>query len=279
MAPIGPDQDDDNIFSVLTETQGSESSGEEQIPTNQNVLQQVQTAVSESTLTEPPFHSPQNSSSLQGCSSWPHNVSPSQNSMASQSNYLVDSSPIASRPQRISGCPQQDGMGHDVFKMVEDSTTISPEGKHARKKRSKEALEPPQASPTKKLKKKKKDSVIQEVVPPPQIDLQQDAPLTREQWVKHQEAVDKRFDQLTRSFQKKQDKMQKRSKARQKEQLVTIKQLQESLDRTNSGINAYIQDREGEEMITTTKLFKTLKKYIPDLIKEEKQDKRLLLHS
>ena len=100
--------------------------------------------------------------------------------------------------------------------------------------------------------------------------------------MKHQEVVDKRFEQLALSFQKTQKKMQRqktRSKARQEEQLITIRQLQESLDRTKSGINAYIQDKEGEEMITTTKLFKTLKKYIPDLIKEEKQDKRLLLYS
>ena len=43
MSAIAPDQDDDNqFFNVLTEPQDSESSGEEQIPTNQNVLQQVQ---------------------------------------------------------------------------------------------------------------------------------------------------------------------------------------------------------------------------------------------
>ena len=43
MSAIAPDQDDDNqFFNVLTEPQDSESSGEEQIPTNQSVLQQVQ---------------------------------------------------------------------------------------------------------------------------------------------------------------------------------------------------------------------------------------------
>ena len=78
------------------------------------------------------------------------------------------------------------------------------------------------------------------------------------------------------SFQKTKKKLQKqkaRAEARQQEQLITIKQLQESLDRTTSGIKSYIQEKEGEEVVTTSKLFKTLKKYIPDLIKEEKQDK------
>ena len=168
-----------------------------------------------------------------------------------------------------------------IFLKLEDSTTIRPEVKLH--KRSKKALEPPQASPAKKLKKKKKDPVIQEVVPPLQNDLQQGAPLTVEQWMKHQEVVDRRFEQLALSFQKTQKKMQRqktRSKAWQEEQLITIRQLQESLDRTTSGINAYIQDKEGEEMVTTTKLFKTLKKYIPDLIKgKTRQNKRLLLHS
>ena len=38
MAPIAPDQDEDNqFFNVLTEPQDSESSGEEQIPMNQSV--------------------------------------------------------------------------------------------------------------------------------------------------------------------------------------------------------------------------------------------------
>ena len=38
MSAIAPDQEDDNqLFNVLTESQNSESSGEDQIPTKQNV--------------------------------------------------------------------------------------------------------------------------------------------------------------------------------------------------------------------------------------------------
>ena len=108
MVPIGPDQDDDNqFFSVLTEPQDSESSGEDQIPSNPSVLQPVLPTVSESTLTEPPSQSPaqphQDPSLLQSCSFWSHSLSPSQSSPAAQTSALPDTSPIPRHPQRISG--------------------------------------------------------------------------------------------------------------------------------------------------------------------------------
>ena len=205
MAPIGPDQDEDNQFySVLTEPQDSESSGEELIPTNQSVLQPVHPTVSDSTLPEPLPQSPQNPSLLQSGSLWTHSLSPSQMSPAAQTSGSLDTSPIASRPQRISGCPQQD-MAYDVFEGLEDSNTVVPERKPH--KRSKRSPDPPRPSPVKKLKKKK-DPVIQEAVPPLQDDLQQGAPLTVEQWLKHQQVVDRRFEQLALSFQKTQEKLE-----------------------------------------------------------------------
>ena len=86
MSAIAPDQEDDNqLFNVLTESQDSESSGEDQIPTNQNVLQQVQSTGSGSSLPEPT--APQDPSLQQGCSFWPHTVSPSiQSSPAAHLN-------------------------------------------------------------------------------------------------------------------------------------------------------------------------------------------------
>ena len=148
MSAIAPDQEDDNqLFNVLTESQDSESSGEDQIPTNQNVLQQVQSTGSGSTLPEPT--APQDPSLQQGCSFWPHTVSPSiQSSPAAHLNDSDDSSPTASRPQRISGCPQQDGMGIDIFATLEDSSAIEPEVNI-------HTTEPP-ASPIKKLKRKRR---------------------------------------------------------------------------------------------------------------------------
>ena len=158
-------------------------------------------------------------------------------------------------------------MGRDAFATLEEPSALEPEVNIT--------LDPP--APSKKPKKKRKrvpDS--QEMIPPPQHDLQPNAPFTMDQWMKHQEKVDSRFEELTLAFEKSEKKRQKqktRAKARQQEQQITIQQLQDSLERTTSGIKSYIQEKEGEEVVTTTKLFKTLKKYIPDLIQEVKQDK------
>ena len=250
MSAIAPDQEDDNLlFSVLTESQNSESSGDDQIPTNQNIPQQDQ------------------STGNQGCSVRPHTISPSTQSSPAVHLYDSDDNPSARRPQRISGCPQHDGMGMDVFATLENSSALEPEVNI-------HTLDPP--APIKKPKKRKRVQDSQEVVPPPQNDLQPDAPLTMEQWMTHQRKVDSRFEELALAFQKTKKRLQKqkaRAKAQQQEQQITIQQLQESLDRTTSGIKTYIQEKEGEEVVTTTKLFKTLKKYIPDLIQEVKQDK------
>ena len=158
-------------------------------------------------------------------------------------------------------------MGRDVFATLEDSSALEPEVNI-------HTLDPP-ASLKKPKKKRKRVPEPQEMVPPPQNDLQPDAPLTMDQWMIHQRKVDTRFEELALAFQKTKKRLQKqkaRAKAQQQEQQITIQQLQESLDRTTSGIKTYIQEKEGEEVVTTTKLFKTLKKYIPDLIKEVKQD-------
>ena len=144
MSAIAPDQEDDNqLFSVLTESRDSQSSGDDHIPTNQNIPQQDQ--------------------STENHSFWPHTISPSnQSSPAAHLDESVDIS--SSRPsQRISGCPQQDGMGRDAFATLEESSALEPEVNIL-------TLDPP--APSKKPKKKRKrvpDS--QEVIPPPQHDL------------------------------------------------------------------------------------------------------------
>ena len=102
-----------------------------------------------------------------------------------------DSSTMASRPQRISGCPQQDGMGINIFDSLENSTPIESEV-------NTHTPDPP-IPPIKKLKKKKKAPVSQEVVTPLQDDLQPGAPLTVDQWMIHQKKVDDRFEQLALS--------------------------------------------------------------------------------
>ena len=54
MSAIAPDQEDDiQLFNVLTESQNSESSGDDQIPTNQNMPQQDQSTEAGSLLINP----------------------------------------------------------------------------------------------------------------------------------------------------------------------------------------------------------------------------------
>ena len=161
MSALAPDQEDDNqLFNVLTEPLDSDSSGEVQIPTNQTALQQVQSTGPGITLPEPSSTSPQNPSLQQGCSFWHHSISTSiQTSPADHMNDSDGSFPIASRPQRISGCPQQDGMGINISDSLENSTPIESEV-------NTHTPDPP-IPPIKKLKKKKKAPVSQEVVTPP----------------------------------------------------------------------------------------------------------------
>ena len=158
MSAIAPDQEDDiQLFNVLTESQNSESSGDDQIPTNQNMPQQDQSTEAGSLLINP-----QNPSLNQGCSFWPHTISPSiQSSPAAHLYDSDDNSSTSKRPQRISGCPQHDGMGRDVFATLEDSSALEPEVN----------IHTPDP-PAKKQKKKRKVPDPLEVFPALQNDLQ-----------------------------------------------------------------------------------------------------------
>ena len=112
MSAIAPDQEDDiQLFNVLTESQNSESSGDDQIPTNQNMPQQDQSTEAGSLLINP-----QNPSSNQGCSFWSHTISPSiQSSPPAHLYDLDDNSSTSKRPQRISGCPSAWWHGQGCF--------------------------------------------------------------------------------------------------------------------------------------------------------------------
>ena len=295
MSHIAPDQDEDNHFlHVLTEGHDSDSS-DDQIQSGQDLLQQAHSSPSGFLLPISQADSPQASAMDQGSSLC---------TTSAQIHSEQGSSP-PSRPQRIAGLQQRGGIMDNICGALEipsalstvdmandnmgDQNLLQPvERPHKRSKKrnhlevsdSPRKLHKKPKSPKLPLKKGNKIEPVAQVLveepPPQQNQLQKNAPLTVEQWLQAQEVVDRRFEVLSKSFHKTTKRLQKvkaRAKARQDEQQITIQQLQESLARTTSGIEAYIQEKDTEEIVTTAKLFKTLKKYIPDLIKEEKQDK------
>ena len=291
MDHIAPDQEDDNhFFHVLTQGQDSDSS-QEDIHSSQGVLQQAQHSPSDPTLPVTQAESTQVSAIDQGCSFWTESAPIWSGKIAS---LLL---PVA---LNVLLAPLKGGILDNICNAIENSSAKvdasvtnkdledqealqpKPPGKRSKKMNHRE--EP--NSPNKKLKspqppimkKKKKliEPVVQALNEEPPLHQDGNAALTVDQWLKAQEVHNRRFELLSKSFQKTSKRLQKqkvRAKARQKEQEITIKQLQESLDRTTSGIRSYIQEKEAEDVVTTAKLFKTLKKYIPDLIKEDKHDK------
>ena len=124
MSAIAPDQEDDiQLFNVLTESQNSESSGDDQIPTNQNIPQQDQSEEAGSKLPNP-----QTPLLNQGGSFLSLTISPSIHSSPPAHLYDSDDNSSTSKlPQRISGCPQLDGLGRNVFATLEDSSGLEPE--------------------------------------------------------------------------------------------------------------------------------------------------------
>ena len=306
MAHIAPDEDEDSHFlHVLTEGHDSDSS-EGQIQSGQDLLQQAPSSPSGLMLPVSQADFTQASAIDQGCSFF------TTSAQVHSEQDTSPPPPPARRPQRIAGL-HRGGIVDNIASALDTpsaptvvdtatnedlenqnalQSTARPQviiGKRSRKRNHLEVLDTPEEpsllkkpkSPKPLLKKGKKllEPRVQAIVEEPPLQqelLQKDALITVDQWLKAQEVVDRRFEVISKSFHKTTKKLQKvkaRAKARQDEHQITIKQLQESLARTTSGIKAYIQEKDTEEIVTTAKLFKTLKKYIPDLIKEEKQDK------